>query len=268
MTPTHRIPDSFLTKQVRILVIGCGGTGSAFASGLPFLHQSMLALGHPSGIDVTVADGDLISETNCVRQLFSIHEVGRNKAETLVTRTNLYWGLGWTAHPEHVTPDSKLGRYDIVVGCVDSRKARALINSLLQTRAIDATYWMDAGNESDFGQIIIGEPHELKRYDPTGTQPKQLRLPTVAELLPQTIKPGRETGPSCSAAESLTRQAPFTNPVLAQLMLFMLGQMFRTGKLNYSGVFVNLQDATMSRIAIDPAQWAMLRGEPEVTLAA
>lgn len=268
MTPTHRIPAHFLSQQVRILVIGCGGTGAAFASGLPYLHQAMLALGHPAGIAVTVADGDLISESNCVRQPFSVHEIGRNKAETLVSRINLYWGLAWTAHPEHVTQDSKLGPYDIVIGCVDSRKARALIAAKLKTRAIDAAYWMDAGNESDFGQIVIGEPHERSHYDPTGTQPKQPRLPTVAEMLPQMVEPGRETGPSCSAAEALTRQAPFTNHVIAHHMLFMLGQMFRTGGLDHNGLFLNLRDGSVSRVAIDPAQWAMLRGEPEMALAA
>ena len=39
-----------------------------------------------------------------------------------------------------------------------------------------------------------------------------LRLPMVDELLPETVRPGPENnGPSCSAVEALTRQAPFTN---------------------------------------------------------
>ena len=57
----HRIPSSLLEKRVRITVVGCGGTGSAIAAGLPHLHQAMLASGHPHGLDVTLIDGDRIS---------------------------------------------------------------------------------------------------------------------------------------------------------------------------------------------------------------
>jgi len=34
---------------VRVLVVGCGGNGSAIAAGLPYLHQALLAYGHPEG---------------------------------------------------------------------------------------------------------------------------------------------------------------------------------------------------------------------------
>ena len=51
----HRINQRLLNGPVRMLVVGCGGTGAAFASGLPYLHQAMRALGHPGGLQVTVA---------------------------------------------------------------------------------------------------------------------------------------------------------------------------------------------------------------------
>ncbi len=68
---THQLPADLLRKAVRVLVIGCGGTGSAIAGGLPYLHQAMLVCGHPHGLEVTVMDGDVVSATNCVRQPFS-----------------------------------------------------------------------------------------------------------------------------------------------------------------------------------------------------
>jgi hypothetical protein len=67
----HTIPSLLLEKTVRITVVACGGTGSAVASGLPYLHQAMRALGHPGGLDVTLVDGDRVSRINCVRQPFS-----------------------------------------------------------------------------------------------------------------------------------------------------------------------------------------------------
>jgi len=35
--------SSLLRRPFRIVVVGCGGTGSAIAGGLPYLHQYMLA---------------------------------------------------------------------------------------------------------------------------------------------------------------------------------------------------------------------------------
>jgi hypothetical protein len=36
---THTIHGELLRRRVRILVVGCGGTGSAIAVGLPYLHH-------------------------------------------------------------------------------------------------------------------------------------------------------------------------------------------------------------------------------------
>ena len=64
---THKIHGELLRRQVRILVVGCGGTGSAIAAGLPHLHfYAMLACCHPGGLHVTLMDGDMISPTNSV----------------------------------------------------------------------------------------------------------------------------------------------------------------------------------------------------------
>src|ERR1019366_5509140 len=101
--------SSILTqgRVVQMAVIGCGGTGSAFASRLPSLHQAMRALGL-QGLQVTLLDGDLISETNCARQPFSRGEVGLHKSIVLASRLNQFWGLSWEAVPESLTGKSKL----------------------------------------------------------------------------------------------------------------------------------------------------------------
>ena len=58
-----------------------------------------MASGHPSGLAVTVIDGDRISPANCVRQPFSESEIGLFKSVVLVNRLNLFWGLKWEAVP-------------------------------------------------------------------------------------------------------------------------------------------------------------------------
>ena len=49
-TMTHTLDPQLLERPIRILVVGCGGNGSAIVSGLPYLHQAMLAFGHPGGL--------------------------------------------------------------------------------------------------------------------------------------------------------------------------------------------------------------------------
>lgn len=135
----HLIPTSLLNNRVRVTVVGCGGTGSAIASGLPYLHQAMIAHGHPHGLQVTFVDGDRVSEVNCIRQPFSVSEVGLYKATVLATRINLFWGLGWRGAPQFYD-ETWNDQTDILIGCVDSRKAR---NAIVKSAAHwNCRYWL------------------------------------------------------------------------------------------------------------------------------
>jgi len=117
----HHLHPELLKHRVRVLVVGCGGNGSAIAGGLPYLHQALLAYGHPEGLHVTLLDPDVISPTNCVRQPFSQSEIGLYKSVVLSNRLNLFWGLDWEGIPERLDPTRRLDGVDIVIGCVDKQ---------------------------------------------------------------------------------------------------------------------------------------------------
>ena len=91
----HTPDPELFERAINILVVGCGGNGSAIVGGLPYLHQALLAFGHPGGLNVTLLDPDTVSETNCVRQPFCRAETGLSKAIVLVHRTNMFWGFNW-----------------------------------------------------------------------------------------------------------------------------------------------------------------------------
>src|SRR6266542_3063397 len=162
---THRLHAELLEREVRVLVVGCGGTGSAIIGGLPYLHQAMVAQGHPYGLRVTVMDGDNISPVNCVRQPFSRGEIGLNKGIVLVNRINLFWGLDWQAIPQALTLQTLAPSYagygephlrpDIVVGCVDTRVARAMIDRSVSGSSL-THYWLDVGVSVSSGQFVLG----------------------------------------------------------------------------------------------------------------
>jgi PRTRC genetic system ThiF family protein len=245
----HSIPSSLLQNRVRVTVVGCGGTGGPIAAGLPYLHQAMKAHGHPHGLQVTLVDGDRVSEINCVRQAFSVSEVGLYKSTVLASRINLFWGLAWRGVPQFVD-ETWSDQTDILIGCVDSRKARnAIVKSVAHE---NCRYWLDLGNNADSGQFILGEPknHRSNNYP--------MRLPTVADLFPEIVNPRldkKDTLPSCSAIEALERQEPFVNQTLAYQALAMLARLFRYGRLSFHGGFVNLATGRTSSLPVDPAVW-------------
>lgn len=249
-SPTeHIIPNCLLEKKVNVTVAGCGGTGSAIAAGLPYLHQAMIALGHPHGLAVTFVDGDRISRANCVRQPFSVSEIGLYKATVLATRINLFWGLGWKGVP-HFLDESWKGETDILIGCVDSRKARSTI--MRSSAHWNCHYWLDIGNNSDSGQFVLGQP------DNRHAKHQNMRLPTIADLFPEIVNAKldkKDKLPSCSAVEALQQQEPFVNQTLAYQALAMLARLFRYGRLSYHGGFINLVSGRMSSLAVDPAVW-------------
>ncbi|HEX9111896.1 MAG TPA: PRTRC system ThiF family protein [Terriglobales bacterium] len=251
----HHIHPELLKHKVRVLVVGCGGNGSAIAAGLPYLHQALLAYGHPDGLHVTLLDADVISPTNCVRQPFSRSEIGLHKSVVLANGLNLFWGLDWQGVPQQLNDTRKLDGVDIVIGCVDTRAARATIAKCAGDWS-EVDYWLDLGNNTDTGQFVLGEP--LNRRN----RRSRLRLRTVCELFPE-VTQGELDGdglPSCSAAEALNRQEPFVNPTLANHALALLTRLFRYGSISYHGAFLGLSSmAGVQALRIDPKYWQRLR---------
>jgi PRTRC genetic system ThiF family protein len=232
---THTPDPQLLERPIQILVVGCGGNGSAIMSGLPYLHQALLAFDHPGGLAVTLIDPDTVSETNCVRQPFCRTEVGFPKAIVLAHRINLFWGLNWQGMQAQIQQLKKGMEVDFVIGCVDTRIARRAIDKwVLNSRVL---YWLDLGNSASSGQFVLGQPN-----NPVNKRKGKCRLPTVAELYPEIVSTRAKENdqPSCSAAEALTRQEPFINQNLAYQALAMLTQLLRHGSLSYQGGFCNL----------------------------
>lgn len=276
--PVHRLPPELLRRQVRVLVVGCGGNGSEIVGGLPYLHQALLAWGHPAGINVLLLDGDVVSATNVVRQVFAPSDVGHHKATILVNRLNAFWGLNWRAFPRHLDLSSRKLGVDIVIGCVDSRRGRKTI--LDRIRKDDrVSYWLDLGNDASSGQFVLGTPCYAGKTSPSGhwvgarggwSAFREDCLPSVSDLYPETIDAKLDRGdtlPSCSAQEALQRQEPFVNRVIAGHALAMLTRLFRYGQLDHHGGFVNIETGKMVPLPVSIEHWRRLI-QPKASVAA
>ncbi|MBY4898686.1 PRTRC system ThiF family protein [Cupriavidus sp. AU9028] len=241
----HSIPPEMTRRAWKVVVVGAGGTGSALLPSLARLHHAMLELGHPGGIECIVYDDDTVSETNVGRQGFYPVDVGRPKATLLVNRLNNLMGTRWEARVCQLSGTDSL-RCDMVVGCVDTRKARKAIVQAMKRGA--GGYYLDCGNESNSGQVILGE---VRQRAPR-------RLPHVGDLFPELLNPAADkadTAPSCSMADALRKQSLVVNQAIAVQAFNLLWTLFRTGTLKYSGVFVNLDAGRTTSLPVDEGAW-------------
>ena len=241
----HKIDSELLRREVRIDVAGAGGSGCHMVNGLTRLHLSLLALGHPAGLSVTLWDDDKVTEANIGRQLFAPGDVGHYKSTILINRINAYYGLKWVSAQERLKRQSL--KTDFLVGCVDTKIARRDFHRIFQARY--PRYWLDLGNDACTGQVILGESVQVK--------PNLVRLPAVTELFPKQLNGKKEdAAPSCSLAVALERQELFINQAVATFALNLLWRLFRFGEIDHHGYFVNLECGVATPLPIDPEAWA------------
>jgi len=253
----HYVHAELLNRPVKIVLVGGGGNGSRVLEHLICLHKAMVAKGHPFGLDVLLIDHDTVSEANIGRQAFYPCDVGSYKALTLINRANMALGdTGWDAGIERLTPESTALRdADIVIGAVDNRAARHAIVTCLQQSYSDRVYYLDLGNKSGTGQVVLGEiPCKKKGCD------SPWLLPHVGELFPELVNPLLDTDdddtPSCSLAEALERQSLFVNPAVSLWAGNLLWQLFTVGEIENHGCFVNVDSMTVLPLEIDQQTWA------------
>lgn len=249
----HLLPASFLQKQVAILVVGAGGTGSQMLTALARLHHALLAFGHPEGLHVTLIDDDTVSETNLLRQSFYPCDIGLHKAPVIINRINLGFSLAWDSVTDRVNEKTNLTDFQMVIGCVDTRKARKAIHKASNQSGV--RYWLDCGNRLSDGQCIFGELEKkfasIKNID-------RIRLPHAADLYPDMVDPSldeSDSTPSCSMAEALEKQSLFVNSEVVNSAANILFEFFKFGRISFHGNFFNLKAGRKMPLLVDPDTW-------------
>jgi len=249
-----------LHRQVKVVVVGAGGSGSHLVAQLAVLHQSMIDLGHPAGLSVTVIDRDEVSEANVGRAKFYAADVGVNKAHIITHRVNMCFGLDWRALDMELTEDCKRHEVldaDLIVGCVDTRKSRRTIKAVINSpRARRGMMWLDLGNGEYDGQVVLGE----------GGVADWERLPCVTDLYPELLNEADDpvdAGPSCSRAEALMKQSAFVNAQCALHAVTMLATLFRFGEIDHHAIFFDVKKNRALPLACNPQAWARFGWEPK-----
>lgn len=243
---------------VTVFVIGAGGTGSQVITNLARMSMALQALGHP-GLHVTVFDPDTVSQANIGRQLFSETELGLNKAVSLVTRINCFFGYAWTAEPQCFPTRNFSGEStaNIIITCTDNIRSRLTLWKFLKKVRKEnfsdhsaPIYWMDFGNSQTKGQVIIGTVREKVLQPSSQEYIPMPKMNVITEEVDYAKIKEKESGPSCSLAEALEKQDLFINSALAHIGCDLLWKMFKEGKTLYRGVYVNLDTLKMTAIPV------------------
>ena len=162
-------------------------------------------------LGLILIDMDRVEERNLNRQSFTAADIGLFKSEALAKRL-----AGKYQRPVQysVLP---VGAADlpkgIVVGCVDNGLARQTIAD----RIHDGQWWVDSGNGTNFGQVLIGNS-KIEKLRPSFTHDLCVRLPlpTIQQPALLTQVPRQR---SCAEAVAADDQSPTINQAMGALVL-------------------------------------------------
>ena len=257
----------FKPRRVRILVVGVGGTGSHLVPFLPELARQL----HQEGREVEIAliDPDSVEEKNVSRQLFFPNDVGAAKAALLAARYGIASGVPMTAIVDVFRPDRAwrwgTGDLTVLIGCTDNSAARRDLNSVLErTQDQHALIYVDAGNQFESGQVLIGTTSNLAhltRAFATGVC-TALPAPAVQEPALLDAAPEEQEAPPLSCAELALagRQSRVINMRMAVEIAQYLQEVLVDGGLKRCATYLDLKTGTARSKYLTPATFAAMLG--------
>ena len=153
-------------NRFRIMLVGCGGTGSSLALALAGLAYHARQKGIQ--FELTLVDHDVVEMKNCGRQAVSVQAAkigGVPKVADLALRLNSAYGLDIEAWPVRYEASlardwfnhgaSDYSQAHLIIGCVDGHLGRREIAKTV-TAFDGRIYALDSGNERHSGQVLIG----------------------------------------------------------------------------------------------------------------
>jgi PRTRC genetic system ThiF family protein len=241
-----------------IVVVGCGGTGSLL---VPRLCR--LLLGRRAKL--VLVDHDQVEPHNIGRQDFLPSEIGAFKSEALALRHMRGFGCridfsrrpyDTSAHARHFGETSAL---KLIIGTVDNPAARRAIAETLARRPGEYpdVWWIDAGNERDSGQIILGNaltPDGLHgTFDRATGRCFALPAPSLERPGLLEAPPAPEPRPDfdCAQAVALDEQSPTINGHMADWVAEYVHRLL-TGTCVWARTLVNPARGTVHSVDIDP----------------
>lgn len=259
--------DMPAVRPLKVVVVGCGGTGGFVAEGLCRLL--------PKDATLILIDHDRVEPHNLIRQNFVAGDVGRFKSQALAERFAMEYGrkVGYCVLPftRHLHKASALGGSlqeqllvnCLIIGCVDNAVARQEIRAATTM----GNWWLDSGNGRNSGQVLLGNSDEamflMKAFHPQDQTVHALPLPSMQ--LPGLLIPAPAPKRDCAQAVADDEQSPVINQAMSVLVLDMMHGII-TGNLTKIGMYLDLDAGSLSEVPADRETVARICGLDTDTL--
>ncbi|MBA7516788.1 hypothetical protein ES705_08836 [subsurface metagenome] len=258
-----------MPEEARILVVGCGGTGSFVAEGLCRLLIN-------SDTSLILIDPDRVEPHNLVRQQFFSGDVGKFKSQALAERLSRQYGrvIGYSVYPymhDLIHKDwggglHTMAAQGLIIGCVDNVAARRSIAESLKY----GNWWLDAGNGYSSGQVLIGNTNTVARLERCFDEESQevYALPQPTLQLPSLLAPPTRLvndSRDCAEAVIAEEQSPVINQAMAVLVLEFVHR-FLQGRLSWMGAYLDMEAGTLQTVPAEPEIVARMLGVKVDTL--
>ena len=253
----YYLDNQFLLDNPWITVVGCGGTGGFVAEGLCRLFTGREAT-------IVLVDHDRVEPHNLLRQNFYKEDVGRFKSQALADRLAKAYGrpIGCSVYAFRGEGDSDsdgqaypgLPAYGngLLIGCADNAAARRAMAECLP--GSPHLWVIDAGNDTNWGQILVGNVAEPVAWDEppfTGETCHLAPAPTLQRPDLLTAVPTALPDVDCAAALDLTDQDPTINHMMASLVLQVVRRMV-AGTCPFMGLYLDMDQGTVAPTYVTP----------------
>lgn len=209
-----------------IVVVGCGGTGSAFLQKLARFQAAS-----KEKVAVMLIDGDRVEKKNLKRQNFFNESIGRYKAEQLVELAADSYGVEWYCMNEYLLEESLLDKafdalhkntsygngmqVDMLVGCVDNHIARQRMEEWFDKRK--NCFYIDSANDEFDGEVVVSVKVEGVEISPR----RSFYFPNVlTDDSPSVVEQ------SCEERNLSSPQHQCTNDLAGNVILSVVSQIF------------------------------------------
>jgi PRTRC genetic system ThiF family protein len=253
--------------EATVVLVGCGGTGG-------FLAEAVCRLLLGRRAELYLVDMDVVEPHNVARQAFDRADTDRFKAQVLAERLARRFGreVGYSVLPYdrrlHAEVFAAPSALRLLVCCVDTAAARRALAATLDGgpaawQAVTDTWWLDAGNGRNAGQVLLGNATRAEQlrgaFDRERGTCRALPAPSLQRPDLLAAPPPAAPGPDCAEAVADGAQGPTINQVLAAVAASFVERLL-AGTCAAMGAYVDMDDGTLRSVPADPKAVAALTG--------
>ncbi len=246
-----------VTKGARLVMIGCGGTGSWLAPHIVRIAR-LLQEAREQQVSIAFCDHDRVEAKNVFRQNFCEAEIGKSKAVALAQRYGHAWGIPVVAIDQrfdrtiasrnNFAPSYNDQQTTVFITSVDNNSARHEVAKLCKSWPI---WWVDIGNLKTAGQVAVGRELFEKEQSPlrlpsvtTWSPPPSLQFPNIMSDTFDDNHPVDYSNLSCAELALVDKQGISINHSIASAAAALLARMLVTRDLRYHCAYVSLDAGT------------------------